>query len=49
MRRLPTASWSAMAWQRRGRLDGPRSHRLHLSVLVHVLAIAILAKAMFHV
>ncbi len=38
----------AMWLQRRGRLDGPRSHRLHLSVLGHVLAIAVLAKAMFH-
>ena len=39
---------TAMHWQRHGRLDGPRSHRLHASVLVHVLAIAVLAKAMFH-
>ena len=38
----------AMYWQRRGLLDGRRSHRLHLSVLLHVLAIAVLAKAMFH-
>ena len=38
----------AMAWQRRGRLSGPRSRRLHRSVLLHVLAIALLAKAMFH-
>ena len=39
---------AAMAWQRRGRQDGRRARRLHLSVLLHVLAIAILAKAMFH-
>lgn len=38
----------AMWLHRRGRLDGPRSRRLHLSVLGHVLAIAVLAKAMFH-
>lgn len=38
----------AMAWQRQGRLDGPRSRRLHRSVLLHVLAIAVLAKLMFH-
>ncbi len=39
---------AAMHWQRHGRLDGPRSQRLHRSVLLHVLAIAILTKAMFH-
>ncbi len=39
----------AMWLHRRRRLDGPRSRRLHLSVLGHVLAIAVLAKAMFHV
>lgn len=39
---------TAMDWQRRGRLDGRRSRRLHLSVLAHLLAIAVLAKAMFH-
>lgn len=39
---------AAMAWQRRGRLDGIRARRLHASVLLHVLAIAVLAKAMFH-
>ncbi len=38
----------AMAWQRRGRLDGRRSRWLHRSVLLHLLAIALLAKAMFH-
>ncbi len=38
----------AMWLQRHGRLHGTRSRRLHLGVLVHVLAIAILAKAMFH-
>ncbi|AKC88207.1 membrane protein [Pseudoxanthomonas suwonensis] len=38
----------AMVQQRRGRLDGPRSRRLHRSVLLHVLAIVVLAKAMFH-
>jgi len=39
---------TAMHWQRHGCLDGARSHRLHLSVLAHLLAIAVLAKAMFH-
>lgn len=38
----------AMAWQRRGRLGGRRSLCLHRSVLLHVLAIVVLAKAMFH-
>lgn len=38
----------AMVLQRRGRLDGPRSRRLHRSVLLHLLAIVVLAKAMFH-
>lgn len=39
---------TAMWWRRRGRLDGRRSRRLHLSVFCHVLAIVLLAKAMFH-
>ena len=38
----------AMALQRRGALDGARSRRLHRSVVLHVLAIAVLGKAMFH-
>ena len=37
----------AMWWRRTGRLNGRRSRRLHLSVFCHVLAIVILAKAMF--
>lgn len=38
---------SAMVWRRRGTLRGQRSRRLHLSVFCHVLAIVLLAKAMF--
>ena len=40
---------TAMFWRRRGVLGGPRSRRLHLSVFCHVLAIVLLAKAMFYV
>src|SRR5690606_9961039 len=40
---------TAMVWRRRGVLGGRRSHRLHRSVFCHVLAIVILAKAMFYV
>ncbi len=40
---------TAMAWRRRGVLGGRRSRRLHLSVFFHVLAIVLLAKAMFYV
>ena len=39
---------TAMGWRRHGALNGLRSRRLHLSVFVHVLAIVLLAKAMFH-
>lgn len=39
---------TAMWWRRRGLLNGRRSHRLHLSVFGHVLAIVLLAKAMFY-
>lgn len=39
---------TAMVWRRRGVLGGHRSRRLHLSVFCHVLAIVLLAKAMFH-
>lgn len=39
---------TAMAWRRRGTLDGRRSRKLHLSVFVHVLVIVVLAKAMFY-
>ena len=39
---------TAMWWRRRGLLDGRRSRRLHLSVFGHVLAIVLLAKAMFY-
>lgn len=37
----------AMAMRRRGRLTGQPFRRIHLSVFVHVLAIVMLAKAMF--
>ncbi|MGJ7542335.1 CopD family copper resistance protein [Variovorax sp. LT1R16] len=40
---------TAMVWRRRGVLGGRRSRRLHLSVFSHVLAIVLLAKAMFYV
>lgn len=39
----------AMWWRHRGTLRGRRSRRLHLSVFCHVLAIVLLAKAMFYV
>lgn len=39
----------AMVWRRRAVLGGRRSRRLHLSVFCHVLAIVLLAKAMFYV
>lgn len=39
---------TAMLWRRRGALGGQRSRRLHLSVFCHVLAIVLLAKAMFY-
>jgi len=39
---------TAMRWRRRGRLQGAASRRLHRSVFVHVLAIVVLAKLMFH-
>jgi hypothetical protein len=38
---------TAMIWRRRGLLGSRRSRRLHLSVFCHVIAIALLAKAMF--
>jgi len=38
---------TAMVWRRRGVLNGRRSRRLHYSVFCHVLAIVVLAKAMF--
>lgn len=37
----------AMAMRRRGRLSGPLFRGIHLSVFVHVVAIVLLAKAMF--
>lgn len=40
---------AAMFWRRRGVLGGRRSRRLHLSVFCHVLAVVLLAKAMFYV
>jgi hypothetical protein len=40
---------TAMFLARRNRLDGRRSRRIHLSVFFHVLAIVVLAKAMFYV
>ena len=39
---------TAMVWRARGMLGGRRSRRLHLSVFCHVLAIVVLAKAMFY-
>jgi len=39
---------TAMFWRRRGVLGGRRSRRLHLSVFCHVIAIALLAKAMLY-
>lgn len=39
---------TAMVWRRRGVLGGKRSRRLHLSVFCHVVAIVLLAKAMFY-
>ncbi|AOS80752.1 hypothetical protein Q5W_18180 [Hydrogenophaga sp. PBC] len=38
----------AMIWRRSGVLGGRSSRRLHLSVFCHVLAIVLLAKAMFY-
>jgi hypothetical protein len=38
-----------MVLSRRQRLDARRSRRIHLSVFVHVVTIALLAKAMFYV
>lgn len=39
----------AMRMRRLGRLNGPTSRRLHLSVFAHVVAIVLVAKALFHV
>lgn len=39
----------AMRLGRHGRLRGRTSRRLHLSVFVHVVAIVLMAKALFHV
>ena len=39
---------TAMVWRRRGLLGGGRSRRLHMSIFCHVIAIALLAKGMFH-
>lgn len=39
----------AMRLRRRGLLRGRTSRRLHLSVFAHVVAIVLLAKALFHV
>ncbi|MBO9354799.1 hypothetical protein GG851_12435 [Bordetella petrii] len=38
----------AMALQRRGRLNGRNSRRIHISVFCHVVLILLLAKAMFY-
>jgi len=38
----------AMRLRRLGRLTGRTSRRLHLSVFAHVVAIVLLAKALFH-
>ncbi|WP_406625264.1 CopD family copper resistance protein [Acidovorax sp. SDU_ACID1] len=40
---------TAMVWRRRGVLRGTRSRGLHWSVFCHILAIVLLAKAMFYV
>ena len=37
-----------MALQRRGRLNGRNSRRIHISVFCHVVLIVLLAKAMFY-
>lgn len=39
---------TAMRWRLAGKLNGQRSRRLHLSVFCQVLAIVLLAKAMFY-
>jgi len=39
---------TAMAWRRRGTLNGRRSRRLHVSVFCHVAGIVLLAKGMFY-
>lgn len=39
---------TAMALQRRGRLNGRNSRRIHISVFCHVVLIVLLAKAMFY-
>lgn len=39
---------AAMLWRRRGMLHARRSRRLHLSIFGHVLAIVLLAKAMWY-
>jgi hypothetical protein len=37
-----------MHWRRRGLLDGRRPALLHRSVFFHMIAIVLLAKAMFY-
>jgi len=39
---------TAMSLQRRGQLNTRRSQRIHLSVFCHMVAIVLLAKAMFY-
>ncbi|WP_026638939.1 CopD family copper resistance protein [Bordetella petrii] len=39
---------AAMVLQRRGRLNGRNSHRIHVSVFCHVLLIVLLAKGIFY-
>lgn len=39
---------TAMALQRKGRLSGPVSRRIHLSLFWHMVGIVLLAKLMFH-
>lgn len=39
---------TAMLWRKRGLLNRQRSQRLHLSIFFHILAIILLAKAMFY-
>lgn len=40
---------TAMTWMVRGRMSLRRSRIIHLSVFVHMVAIVLLAKGMFHV
>ena len=39
---------TAMTWMLRGRMSARRSRFIHISVFLHVVAIVLLAKGMFH-